>query len=72
MVGALSSSHVSVSGPASGHALIVLLAIQQTGTYRGFLTAVALSGLLQIAFGINRRRSSAVHRSRHHGDRIRF
>ena len=52
VVGTLSSSHVSVSGPASGLALIVLMAIHTTGTYRGFLTAVALSGLLQVAFGL--------------------
>jgi MFS superfamily sulfate permease-like transporter len=51
LVGALSGSHVSVSGPAAGLAVIVLTAIQGIGSYRGFVVAVVLSGLLQLAFG---------------------
>ncbi len=52
VVGALSGSHVSISGPAAGVVVIVLTAIQRVGSYRGFLMAVVLSGLLQILFGL--------------------
>jgi MFS superfamily sulfate permease-like transporter len=52
VVSILSGSEVSVSGPAAGLAVIVLMAIQQIGSYRGFLLAVALSGLLQLTFAI--------------------
>ena len=51
LVGALSGSEVSVSGPAAGLAVIVLTAIQKIGSYEGFLVAVVISGVLQIAFG---------------------
>jgi MFS superfamily sulfate permease-like transporter len=52
VVGALSGSHVSVSGPAAGLAVIVFTAIEALGSYQGFLTAVVISGILQIAFGM--------------------
>ncbi len=52
VVGALSGSHVSVSGPTAGLVVIVLTATQRVGSYRGFLVAVVLSGLLQIVFGM--------------------
>jgi MFS superfamily sulfate permease-like transporter len=52
VVGLLSGSHVSVSGPAAGLAVIVLSSIQKIGSLEGFLVAVALSGLLQLAFGV--------------------
>jgi MFS superfamily sulfate permease-like transporter len=52
VVGALSGSQVSVSGPAAGLAVIVLTAIQGIGTYQAFLVAVVLSGLLQLIFGM--------------------
>jgi MFS superfamily sulfate permease-like transporter len=51
VVGLLSGSQMSVSGPAAGLAVIVLTAIQGIGSYEGFLVAVVLSGLLQLAFG---------------------
>jgi len=51
VVGLLSGSQVSVSGPAAGLAVIVLGAIQGIGSYEGFLVAVVLAGLLQIALG---------------------
>jgi MFS superfamily sulfate permease-like transporter len=51
VVGALSGSDVSVSGPTAGLAVIVAATIQETGSYRAFLMAVVLSGVLQIAFG---------------------
>ena len=51
VVSVLSGSQVSVSGPAAGLAVIVFIAIQEIGSYRGFLVAVVLSGLLQLIFG---------------------
>jgi len=54
VVSLLSGSQVSVSGPAAGLAIIVLGAIQEIGSFRGFLVAVVLSGLLQLAFGVMR------------------
>lgn len=51
VVGFLSGSDVSVSGPTAGLAVIVAATIQGTGSYRAFLVAVVLSGVLQIAFG---------------------
>jgi MFS superfamily sulfate permease-like transporter len=52
VVGLSSGSHMSVSGPAAGLAVIVLTAIRGIGSYEGFLVAVVLSGLLQIVFGL--------------------
>ena len=52
VVSVLSGSQVSVSGPAAGLAVIVLLSIQEIGTYEKFLVAVVLSGILQIIFGV--------------------
>ena len=52
VVGALSGSHVSVSGPAAGLTVIVLSAIQEVGSYKGFLVAVVISGALQLIFWI--------------------
>lgn len=52
LVGALSGSNVSVSGPAASLVVIVLTATQRVGSYRGFLVAVVLAGLLQIVFGL--------------------
>jgi MFS superfamily sulfate permease-like transporter len=54
VIGALSGSQVSVSGPAAGLAIIVLSGIQTVGSYKGFLVAVVLSGVLQFVFGILR------------------
>jgi MFS superfamily sulfate permease-like transporter len=54
VVGLLSGSQVSVSGPAAGLAVIVLMAIQTIGTYEGFLVAVVLSGIFQLAFSVMR------------------
>ncbi len=54
VAGALSGSHVSVSGPTASLVVIVLTATQRVGSYRGFLVAVVLSGLLQIVFGVLR------------------
>lgn len=51
VVSIFSQSQVSVSGPAAGLAVIVLTAIAQIGSFRGFLLAVVLSGVLQLGFG---------------------
>src|ERR1700739_4039689 len=51
IVSVLSGSQVSVSGPAAGLAVIVFMAIQEIGSYKGFLVAVVLSCLLQLVFG---------------------
>lgn len=54
VVGALSGSHVSVSGPAAGLTVIVAAGIAEIGSYPAFLTAVILAGLMQIGFGMLR------------------
>lgn len=51
IVGSLSSSHISVSGPAAGMAAVVLTAIGQLGDFNTFLLALLLAGLLQIITG---------------------
>lgn len=51
IVALLSGSEVSVSGPAAGLAVIVAAAIQNLGSFRIFLVAVALSGLIQLVLG---------------------
>ncbi len=51
IVGTLSQSHVSVSGPAAGLAAVVLTAIQSLGTFEMFLMAVVIAGFLQIFAG---------------------
>ena len=54
VVGLLSGSEISVSGPAAGLAVIVATAIQNLGSFRVFLLAVAISGLIQIIIGFLR------------------
>lgn len=51
VVGYLSNSHISVSGPAAGLTAIVLSAILTLGSFEVFLTAVFLAGLLQLVLG---------------------
>lgn len=51
VVGSLSSSHISVTGPAAGLTAIVLAAITGLGNYESFLVAVVIAGLLQILMG---------------------
>ena len=50
IVGYLSGSQVSVSGPAAGLIAIVLLAIQNLG-FEAFLLAVLLAGIFQLVLG---------------------
>jgi len=52
VIGTLSGSHVSVSGPAAGLTVIVLSALGAVGSFRGFLLAVVISGVLQLIFGM--------------------
>jgi MFS superfamily sulfate permease-like transporter len=51
IVGYLSQSHLSVSGPAAGLTAIVLTAITDLGSFNIFLLAVLLAGLIQLALG---------------------
>jgi len=47
----LSGSQLSVSGPAAGLTVIVFNAIEQLGSYNGFLVAVVLAGIIQLVLG---------------------
>lgn len=50
VVGSLSGSNVSVSGPAAGLIAIVLVAITELG-YEVFLVAVVVAGIIQLTLG---------------------
>ena len=54
VVGLLSRSPLSVSGPAAGLTVIVFDAIARLPNYPAFLAAVMLAGLFQIAFSFSR------------------
>lgn len=54
VIGFLSDSHVSVSGPAAGLTVIVINGISQLGSFEAFTLAVFLSGIFQIIFGFLR------------------
>jgi carbonic anhydrase len=54
VVGALSRSALSVSGPAAGLTAIVFSAIETLPTYEAFLLSVCLAGLLQLIFSVSR------------------
>lgn len=54
VVALLSGSHVGVSGPAAGLAVIVLTAIEDLGAFETFLLAVVIAGLLQLILGFIR------------------
>ncbi|MBF6641993.1 SulP family inorganic anion transporter [Flavobacterium sp. J49] len=51
VVGYLSTSHLSVSGPAAGLTAIVLTAITDLGAFNIFLMAVFIAGLIQLTLG---------------------
>jgi len=51
VIGALSGSHTSVSGPAAGLTAVVLVSIQQLGSFEIFLLAVVMAGVFQLALG---------------------
>lgn len=52
VVGCISRSHVSVSGPAAGLTTIVFAGIATLGSFDAFLVAVVLAGLVQISMGM--------------------
>jgi len=51
VVASISNSQLSVSGPAAGLAAIVLVSIQQLGSFNIFLLAVVLAGVIQVVLG---------------------
>lgn len=54
VVGSLSKSHISVSGPAAGLTAIVLTAIAALGSFEIFLLSVLLAGVFQLILGFIR------------------
>lgn len=52
LVGMLSKSPLSVSGPAAGLTVIVLSAVQQFPAFETFLLVVFLAGAIQVALGL--------------------
>jgi len=54
VVGALSNSNISVSGPAAGLTAIVLTAITDLGAFELFLCAGLIAGILQLVIGFIR------------------
>ena len=52
IVSLISGSELSVSGPAAGLTIIVATAIIELGSFPGFLVAVILAGVIQIALGL--------------------
>jgi carbonic anhydrase/SulP family sulfate permease len=54
LVGWLSGSHTSVSGPAAGLTAIVAAQIASLGSFSTFLLAVVVAGLIQIGLGVLR------------------
>lgn len=54
VISLFSGSELSVSGPAAGLTVIVAAAVVKMGGFPAFTVAVALSGLLQIVFGMLR------------------
>lgn len=54
VIGLLSSSHISVAGPAAGLAAIVLTAISELGSFELFLCAGLVAGVLQLLLGFLR------------------
>ncbi len=54
VVGALSKSPLSVSGPAAGLTVIVFAAIERLPSFEAFLLATMLAGVIQVLFGLTR------------------
>src|SRR4051812_11971372 len=48
VIGGLSGSHLSVSGPAAGLTAIVLVAVTTMSSFNVFLCAVIIAGVLQV------------------------
>lgn len=51
VVGSISQSEVSVSGPAASLSAVVLVAIQDLGSFDVFLLALVIGGLIQLLIG---------------------
>lgn len=51
VIGSISNSPLSVSGPAAGLTAIVLAAITKLGAFEVFLSAVVMAGVLQLILG---------------------
>lgn len=54
IVGPLSGSQLSVSGPAAGLTVIVLGALERLGSFEAFLAAVIIAGVIQLVLGFLR------------------
>lgn len=54
VIGFISNSHVSVSGPAAGLAAIVLAGISDLGSFELFLVAGIIAGVIQLILGFIR------------------
>lgn len=54
VVGLISKSHTSVSGPDAGLSAIIIATISQLGAFEAFLLAVVIAGGIQILMGILR------------------
>jgi len=54
IIGWLSTSHISVTGPAAGLVAIVLSAITQLGSFELFLCAGIIAGVIQLILGVIR------------------
>ena len=54
LVGTISQSHTSVSGPAAGLSAIVAAQIAALGSFEAFLLAVIVGGVIQIGLGLAR------------------
>lgn len=52
VIGFLSNSQLSVSGPAAGLTAIVLASLATLGSFETFLLAVVIAGVLQVVLGI--------------------
>ncbi|HRG58021.1 MAG TPA: SulP family inorganic anion transporter [Bacteroidia bacterium] len=52
IVGLISKSQTSVSGPAAGLTVIVLTSIEQLNGFQIFLCALAIAGILQVLLGL--------------------
>ncbi|WP_299708122.1 SulP family inorganic anion transporter [uncultured Pontibacter sp.] len=52
VIGSLSQSQVSVSGPAASLTAVVLVAIQNLGSFDVFLLALVIGGVIQLGIGL--------------------
>ena len=54
VIGGISQSDVSVSGPAASLTAVVLVAIQKLGSFEIFLLALVIGGVIQLSLGLLR------------------